>query len=216
MNRQKQTRRAGKQTREILLSALSFDELKQQATSFVDINEWFKHNLSTLGIAAPADLEDVSVNIMSDIESLLESGNTVAPSLKATLEVGVYHDVKPAPLVKTDLLLSGYVESRTSTKMHIQFPLDDWPFITVRLAVDDLNDEVPCKPEHLCKIEPLLTKYLPLHFPGYTWENLQALCASNVLPTDSQDFLDGDAIMKMMFASRIKREPAVLPENLSL
>lgn len=216
MNRKVKNNPAGRPATRKPLKALTFEELKQQASSFQEVSEWFKHHLPVLGITPPANLKNVTVSILGKPDSVLGTKNLEAPLLKATVEVSIFHDVEPAEQFKTDLVFTGYVESKTATKLNIHFPLNDWPFITARLAVDYLNDEVPCKPENVSAINPLLTKLMPLHFPGYTWENLQALCESNVLPTDSQDFLDSDAVLKILFASRNNCEHVSLPDTLSL
>lgn len=193
---------------------LAIDELRKTARSSSDIEYWIQENLTLFGFSPPSSKQDAMVSIGYSFLDVLDYYDLDSPIIRSHVQVSV--DYRDSEATELDKLLSvvAIEKSEHFRKFDMDLNFNDWPFLTANLAMAKLNDHFDISKNESALLEDILHKYVPLHFPTYTWEGLSALHAADLLAIDDNiGRLDVHAFVDMLFSSRSNQAVDTLPDT---
>lgn len=195
---------------------LAIDELKATARKSTDIEYWVQENLSLFGILPPSSTQDVMVSIGYSTLDVLNYYDLDDPVIRSHVQISVDYRQPENPELDKLLCVVATDKSERLKKFDMLLHFNDWPFLVATLAMGKLNDHFDISKTENQLLDDVLTKYLPIHFPGITWGSLQSLHAADLLPIDENiDRLDAQSFLDMLFLRRAGNTDAALPHTLS-
>lgn len=195
---------------------LSLFELRNTATSFESLCQWFQENLESLNLPIGRfDNELMSVTINGSFANVFDHDDIENPVWKNKIEITQNASATPPTSVTSFFNTAQTLDSQLVTTFDITLAFSDWPFIAAALAYDILTEELVGSSAERHRAEKVLTRFVPQHFPGFTWETLQSLHSAELLPAFANGYIKYTGFVEMLFNSRDKIAAASLPDSLS-
>lgn len=180
----------------------SIYRLRSSARNGIDISNWFKDNLSLLGLIPSENINDVTVTLHHNPLDALHEDIGHNPVVKVALKAAVKDSTKPADIINRMFRHEGTSTSRHTLEHTFDFAFEDWPFLTANLARTILYAPPgSLSPVTRLRGESLLATFVPQHFPGLSWSTLKTLATLDLLPTNAGTFPE-DPFIDMLFAYR--------------
>lgn len=188
----------------------SLSQLKACARDFSDVRRWLMQHVALLGGVSLIVGDEVDVSFVPDMKEL--ASLKAHQTLKATVSLSIHRNAIRAPDSPSGFNIDN--ESRILSIKHsvvTYLKLSDWPVAVAQLLVDyrklrDFN----AADEKLTMLEDYFDPLLAMHFQSVTFKGLHDMSAADLLPEDSQAFVD-------FLFSRRKNHPNVsLPTGMDL
>lgn len=196
----------------------SITELQQTARTATDVVEWVRDNLLAFGISPPLYREDTAVSLTFPRVPNLKDFDIANPLTSATIDIEVSDNFERHPLIDRRFNATGKASATQRMDFRIDMSFNDWPFLTCSLAMNMLNEVIEASSEEMALVELVLSKYLPVHFPGVTWDSLKALHAGDLLETGPIfGILEQEPFIEMLYSKRSPKSEVevALPINIS-
>lgn len=190
-------------------------DLQRNARYDSDIAAWLKQNVSLLNLPVPSSPEAVDVHLQYDAQSLKFGGVSeldVIVSIRITFAQQRHAVLDDLLRVSDDIGNTRKTEHTFKMTCH----MDDWRFLTAQLAVLRLMGFID-ENIHLfaASTDALLDKYVPLHFPGFTWAGLKTMANADLLPLRQEGHFSLNFI-DMLYQSSVAAKDTSLPVSLTL
>lgn len=199
-----------------VLTSAALSSIRDVAKNAQDVEKWFASNLHLVGLPTPEKTEHAEVGLGFSVRDSLTRELGGAPVVKAYVSISLTNFVKIDPSLARLLQTDTIVNSSASTNFRMYMSFDAWPFLTAHMAILALDNYLGDKPAEIARAEELLTRYIPHHFPGLSWEALKGLHSNELLPMIEEGALDEPALLDLLFSRRTTSDsPVNLPETLS-
>lgn len=170
-----------------------------------DLSNWFRHNLRSIGMIPPENLEYAEVQLGLNSIEQLKRDDLDNPVAKAYVSVTISQNALYDPDLESIFMMDGFGKSEATSSFRIFLPFKDWPFLTSDAAIRYLQDRhqgYPAAVNFNEKAVPILHRFIPIHFPGLTWEALEGLYDNGLLPLRQDSSLDEEALRTILFETR--------------
>lgn len=193
----------------------SMRSLKQTARTAQDIETWLSKNLWACGLTDIDSAKTGVVNLGFSIHTAIQD-DFDNPILKVNVSVSLQDHAKAHSAAATYFNMEDELTSTATANYRMFLSFQDWPFLSAHLAMLSLQGLIKVTPLSAPRVDRLLTKFIPEHFPGMTWEGLQAMYAGELLPLLFENRLDEPATLDILYASRNVAPSVNMPDAFSL
>lgn len=191
----------------------SIDMLINEARTIDDLYEWFKHNLHTVGITQAIEPSQVAVTGNYNVVAAIAQCENKEPVMRVDLTISFETMTNPHSSLDQRLLLVGQPATQQETKLTVDLPYSQWPFLTCLLTTHLLNGRFDkFARDKKNALEQAVAKNITRHFPGMTLHTLKLLHAADMLPSDGVK-IHGKNFADLLFARRHAGNNASLPDT---